>query len=290
MRKKTAAKGRSRPTRRVKKTSAGPSRAWWGTARAGEPELSIHLRKPIPDRALLEAAARVPAAQTWNHRNPPWSDSLAFRKEIDDLVDRIRPILERAPARRVAQLSASAGYVPPRCRRCGDLLPRIPVQGFRIAQLSLQEELGRHAECVAGLLLEARWLHESDPGRAAAAYLLANVKNAQDELHLAQKSRDRLKSGAAPEALARANLALFGARLKLERARQEQHTWLSSLPDPPKKQQVKAKQGRAIGILHEMHDDYGIPDVTITKLLEAAHLPAMTARTIKRIRLAFRRP
>jgi hypothetical protein len=85
-------------------------------------------------------------------------------------------------------------------------------------------------------------------------------------------------------------LALTGARLKLERARQEEHAWITGLPEPPKKYRLTGGQGRAIGILHELHDDYGIPEVTIAKLLEEARLPVISARNIKRIRLSFRRP
>jgi hypothetical protein len=282
-----------------------------------ERQLTIeHVRTRAFDPVLVEAAERLPASQTWKPQKARGCDSPALRKELQELVDEVVEILEAAPARPGPQLPARPGYVPPRCQRCGELLPRSPVKApsrWVSVKHSLQERLALHAECVARLLLETRWACERDRDSVEASWipvgppvkirgrsrqpmipgpveLRARVKSALEGLRLAQKSWDRLKSSQTMGTIARASLALFGARLKLETARQEQHTLLSGLPDPPTKHQENTRHWRIMGILHEMHGDYGIPDATISKLLGVARLPTLSPRNIKRIRLSFRRP
>jgi hypothetical protein len=90
------------------------------------------------------------------------------------LVDEVIEILEAAPARPGPQLPARPGYVPPRCQRCGEVLPRSPVKlpsRWCSVKHSLQERLAHHAECVARLLLETRWAYERDRDSVEARWI-----------------------------------------------------------------------------------------------------------------------
>ena len=64
----------------------------------------------------------------------------------------------------------------------------------------------------------------------------------------------------------------------------------TGLPKPPGRHIIGLRHAAAIGIVHQLYHDYGLPDATIAALFTVIGLPALSRHAIKMYRDDYRRP
>jgi hypothetical protein len=189
---------------------------------------------------------------------------LGSQADADTFVESVRSILAQAPLRRTQRsVLTRDDYDPP-----------------AFAEL-------------LGLLLTTRAYHDwlMRNGRAEAAPLMKEIAEWRVKLRRARaRQRQAKHAGSSDKAWHRALRDALIARGTLEAKLGHLHVLRSGLPEPPVRHRVRLEHAAAIGILHQLYYDFGLPDRTIEALLKACGLPALTARTIKRLRTTYRRP
>jgi hypothetical protein len=227
--------------------------------------LSVEYRVEWSEEEMLRARA-IPAHHIWTKKAPPLDVEriLGAGSDAAVLLDDMRHILADAPIRRMLR---------------GTL-----VQDDRDTEMF---------RALVGLLLTTRGYHNwlMRHGAAEAAPLLAAIAKARAtlrraRLRLRQASHAGSKASTWHRALADSLLARSSLRGKVEAL----NSLRTSLPEPPLRHVIGLRHAAAIGVVHQLYHDYGLPDATIATLLGAVGLPALSPRTIKRLRIDYRRP
>jgi hypothetical protein len=267
---------------------------------------SDHRTFPNPDSVLarkvreeartvsIDEIRKAPPSTTrreWKGAARAWGRSVTFRNEFDALHDKVTPILESNPGRRVRTAAPSK-------------TPAERSQEITLALLATSRlhEWHRRSNTFAGDIPLGPPFRVGGKVKqpmlvGGLSGLVKNVNTARAELRRAQKRWDRLPQDPSFKAMAPVHGACFIARQHLATAKEELIAFRSGglvprelkTPGAPMKHRLPPRFAAAYGILHELHDIHGISDVGISQLLEAADLPALSPRNIKRIRQDFRR-
>ena len=211
-------------------------------------------------------AGSTPARHIWKKTAPPPNTEkyLGVGTDAELFLSNLLQILEEAPIKR---------------RSRSDLVPHDKVT-----------DLFRN---LVGLLLTTRGYHNwlVKHGEAEAAPLLQEITKQRETLRRARlRLRQASYIGAKQSTWYRAHADSIVAGSLLRTKTEELNSLRTGLPEPPAHHVMQLRHAAAIGIVHELYHDYGLPDATITALLRAVGLPPLSPRTIKRLRTDYRRP